>query len=51
MNCGVEDEICNGPLREGTEYQFKFRAYNSDDDDSYAESAYSAPISTGNNNY
>lgn len=47
LNCGVNDEICNGPLRAGTEYQFKYRAYNSEDDDSYVESQYSAPISTG----
>ncbi len=43
----MNDEICNGPLREGTEYEFKYRAYNSEDNNAYAESAYSAPISTG----
>ena len=39
--------MCNGPLRPDTQYELKYRAYNSDNDDSFVESAYSAPIKTG----
>ncbi|XP_019860969.1 PREDICTED: receptor-type tyrosine-protein phosphatase F-like [Amphimedon queenslandica] len=45
-SCGPNDIVCNGPLKPGTQYQFKYRVYNSDDDDSYVESQYSGPIRT-----
>ena len=47
LNCGPNDSICNGPLRPNTEYQFKYRAYNSENNSIFAESDYSAPIKTG----
>lgn len=49
--CGPDDVVCNGPLRPGTQYQFKYRVYTSDDDNSFVESQYSGPISTGTIKY
>ena len=46
-SCGPTDEVCNGPLRPDTEYQFKYRAYTSDDPNSFVESMYSGAIRTG----
>ena len=45
MDCGPDDFICNGPLRPNTQYQFRYRAYNSENNS--VDSAYSAPIRTG----
>ena len=48
VTCGSTDIVCNGPLEPGTEYQYKYRAYTSlDDDDAFVESVYSDAISTG----
>lgn len=45
--CNSNDTICNGPLRSDTSYQFKYRAYTSDNDSIFVESQYSAPVMTG----
>ena len=49
VECGPNDTICNGPLRPDTSYQFKYRAYTSNDDSVFVESEYSDPLSTGKN--
>jgi protein tyrosine phosphatase len=49
-NCGPNDVVCNGPLRAGTSYRFKYRAYTTDNDTLFTDSAYSQPISTVPNN-
>jgi len=37
---------CNGPLKPGTTYKFKIRAFTAKD--KYTDTYYSAPITTGN---
>ena len=47
-DCTPDQEVCNGPLQPGTDYQYKYRAYTSmDDDNAFVESGYSEAISTG----
>ena len=38
---------CNGPLKPGTSYKFKIRAFTAKD--KYNDTIYSAPVVTGNN--
>ena len=48
IDCDENTDPCNGPLHPSTDYQFKYRAYTSlDDDSTFAESEYSQAISTG----
>ena len=43
--CDSRSTFCNGPLKPGTTYRFKIRAFT--DKDKFTDSFYSAPITTG----
>lgn len=44
-DCHVKIGYCNGRLKPGTTYTVKIRAYTAND--KFADTAYSAPITTG----